>query len=91
MGKSIPTPRVRTSSTLDIKKFLFKEKHEKRHKKKTLSIPKRMYRIYSDRQRAHVLVLRYGSLQNFENKWHRPCEIARLLNMSPTTVFSMIE
>ena len=91
MGKSIPTPRVRTSSMLDIKKFLFKEKHEKRHKKKKkLILPKRMYRTYSDRQRALVLALRYGSLQNFSNVWHRPCEIARLLNMSPTTVLSMI-
>ena len=91
MGKSIPTPRIRTSSLLDIKSFLFNEKHEKRDKKKKkLILPKRMYRIYSDRQRAHAITLRYGSLQNFSNVWHRPCEIARLLNMSPTTVLSMI-
>ena len=33
MGKSIPIPRIRTSSLTDIKKFLLKEKLAKRCKK----------------------------------------------------------
>ena len=50
----------------------------------------RTRRVYTPAMKTNLLLVAYGSLTDFSQRTSKICDIARIINMPPTTVSSLL-
>ena len=75
----LPTVNVRLSRSIKaLKLFVSKESRPILKRRKQITPIKRIKITYSMDQHMVIVYLRHRSLTQFDHRWHRWCEIARM-------------
>ena len=88
--KEIPVPRVRISAQEELLAFLYKKKPIRKPKVKQIKL-KRVKRTYTPNHWLLIVLLRYGSIDDFSRIRYRWCEIARMTGILPYTCQKIVK